>query len=469
VSGRTEVALVSEQGERDIGAEEAQKVAATIGLVANLRLAAYVNEVGQRVAAHSPRREVAHTFQVLDMPEPNAFSLPGGYVYVSRGLLVLLNSEDEVAGVLGHEIGHVAARHAVQRVTRAAPIGIVSGLGAAVTGMVSPLLGDLIGGAGKVTNALVLSPYGRDQEREADRVGAEIAAAAGYDPAALATALRTLERSDALEPEGSSKGLSFFAMHPPLPERVSTVRGFVGEFKRAATPPIVASREAFLDRLSGLVVGGSAADGVFEGQTLLHPDLGVAFTFPEGWETENARDAVGARDPKREAMIVLEVAGKGDDPEQVLAALDKESKTDVAARAERPTIAGQRAVHVKALARTDQGSLAVDLTLIAYGGRIFQVTGASRPPTFERYGETFSRATRSFRPLAPAERGRIRETRLRSTRARTGETLADVVQRSHSEWKVPMTAVANGLEESDRLAAGQLVKIAVREPYAAEP
>ena len=125
VSGRPEFTVVSEAHERELGEEESRKVAAEMGLYDDPTLVAYVRSVGERLAAVSPRRDVAYTFQIVDMEEPNAFALPGGYIYVSRGLLALTNDEDELAGIVGHEIGHVAAKHAVRRVSRAAPLSIV--------------------------------------------------------------------------------------------------------------------------------------------------------------------------------------------------------------------------------------------------------------------------------------------------------------------------------------------------------
>jgi len=163
VSGRPEPSLISASQERELGREEAKKVEASMGLVDDSPLTAYVRQVGERIATHSPHAGVDYTFYVLDLPEPNAFALPGGYVYVSRGLLALLNSEDELAGVVGHEVGHVAARHSVRRVTRAAPIGVVSGVGAAVVGMVSPVLGDVVGGVAGAE--LAVQPHLRLERR----------------------------------------------------------------------------------------------------------------------------------------------------------------------------------------------------------------------------------------------------------------------------------------------------------------
>src|SRR5437016_9657885 len=141
VTGRPQLTLVSEAEERELSAAEAQKVAATMGIYDDAALTAYVRTVGERLARVSPRQDVVYTFQVVDMQEPNAFALPSGQIYVSRGLLVLLDSEDELAGVLGHEVGHVAARHATQRVSREAPISNLTGITAAGTGIGSPLGG----------------------------------------------------------------------------------------------------------------------------------------------------------------------------------------------------------------------------------------------------------------------------------------------------------------------------------------
>ena len=171
VSGKTELMLVSTDREKQLGREEAQRVEQDMGLLPDPVLRRYVEAVGRRLAAHSPRRDVDYRFQVVDSPEPNAFALPGGYVYVTRGLLVITNSEDELATVIGHEIGHVAARHSVQQVSRAAPLAAVTGLGAAVTGLVSPSLGRAVAGAGGAASQFVLAPFSREQEREADRVG----------------------------------------------------------------------------------------------------------------------------------------------------------------------------------------------------------------------------------------------------------------------------------------------------------
>ena len=174
VTRRPEFVVMSARQEREIGAREAANVEKAMGLVDDSDLVAYVRRIGDRLAVHSPWQDVVYTFHVVDMAEPNAFALPGGFVYVTRGLLALVNSEDELACIIGHEIGHIAARHAVQRISRAvtlAPVAIVTGIAGAVTSIVSPMLGDALGSSGALAVEAALAPYSRRQENQADEVG----------------------------------------------------------------------------------------------------------------------------------------------------------------------------------------------------------------------------------------------------------------------------------------------------------
>ncbi len=235
VSGRPDLILTSKATEQSLGDQEAAKVKATMGLVEDRKLVEYVNAVGARLAAQTDSEGFDFHFHVVNMKEPNAFALPGGNVYVSRGILALANSEDELAGVIGHEIAHVVGRHTGGRITLGAPLKIVTGIGAATTGIVSPMLGNLIGGIGGLTEGLLLSPYDRQQERDADRYGIELAAAAGWDPAALSSILRDLEREETLAGK-SSRGLGFFDSHPKTPERVSNTDGDRGQDRTRRRP-----------------------------------------------------------------------------------------------------------------------------------------------------------------------------------------------------------------------------------------
>jgi predicted Zn-dependent protease len=431
--------------EQKLGREAAEEVERTMGLVRETRVTGYVSDVGRRLTAASP--DVAWTFSVADDEEPNAFALPGGYVYVSRGLLALLNSEDELAGVMGHEIGHVQARHAMRRVTAATPFAVLFGVPAAVLGVVSPGLGGVVAGAGKLAGGVVLAPYSREQEREADRLGMQLAAAAGWDPAGLSSALRTLARASQLSGSDPARS-SFLSTHPATAERVEDTARAAGALSRGSGPPIAGTRPAFLGRLEDLVVGPNPANGVFAERRFLHPDLGFAWDVPEGWKTRNTPEAAGASEPEGIAVVLLQVAGDGNDPV-------------AGARAD-----GLEEGQVSRLERTQiSGGARLDLTWIAYGGHVFRIAGISRSREFDRFRQTFEQSARSFRRLDDAERRRIMVARLRAQAARDGESLAALIRRTNGAWNPEQTAVANGIEVESRLEPGWPVKVPIRQTY----
>jgi predicted Zn-dependent protease len=203
VTGENEIVLMSPEREAAMGREASLEVERDIGLVAAPGLAAYVGSLGERLGALSPRQDVSYSVQVVNMPETNAFALPGGYTYVSRGLLALANTEGQLVNVIAHEVGHVAARHAAGRETRAVGVGLLSMLGTIAAGVLGGAeAAQTVAQIGQVAGAGLIATYSRDQERQADRVGQELAARAGWDPAAMAEFLRSLERETALQHEG---------------------------------------------------------------------------------------------------------------------------------------------------------------------------------------------------------------------------------------------------------------------------
>jgi predicted Zn-dependent protease len=462
VSGMPEVTLVTEKQEQEIGAEAAKEVEQQMGLLDDNQFAPYLAQLGERLAQQSPRKDVAYQFHQVDMAEPNAFALPGGYVYVTRGLLALVNSEDELAGVVGHEIGHVAARHTVQRISRQGPFALLTNLVAGITGLISPMVGSIIGGVGEFAQSLVFAPYSRSQETEADRVGQEIAARAGWDPAALSTFLKTLEHEVELVSKGPRKP-SFFDSHPATPDRVAKTTEHAKELKRADRSPISASHEGFLARLDGLVVGQRAANGIVEGQTFLHPDFNFFVQFPEKWQIENSPQKIIAAAPDGDAAVVVGTAGEGKDPLDGARAVEKATKsTDIVSKTKTATINGLSAAHTQIEA---EGKVKLDITWIAYGGLIYQVVGLAPTKTFDSLQSVFHSVAHSFRPLSAAERTNIKEKRIRLVKAQAGEKIEALVTRIHSAWKPEEIAVANGLVANASLREGQVLKVAIEERY----
>ncbi len=465
VSGRPELTLVSLEQEQKLGEEEAKKVEAQMGVLEDPTLTGYLDALGQRLARESPRQDVAYRFRIVDTAEPNAFALPGGPVYVSRGLLALVNAEDELAGVVGHEIAHVAARHSVQTISRQGPVAVLFGVVSGITGLIIPAVGDIIGGIGDATQSLVFAPYGRGQETEADRVGQEIAARAGWDPAGLSAFLTTLGREVDLLSKGPRKA-SFFDTHPTTPDRVARTTAHARELTRVKRPPLSPTREAFVARLDGLVVGPRAAHGLIVGRTFVHPDLGVFLALPEKWAVENTPQQVAAVAPDQELAVLFRAVATGDDPLEGARRVEKATKSPVVAKTQLLTINGLPAAHTQLEA---EGKVGVDLTWIAHRKVVYQVVGLAPKQRFAAAQPLFATVARSFRPLTAAERAGVTETRLRLVPARNGETIDALALRAKSAWTKEEVAIANGLAVGDRLRGGQLIKVTRVEPYTSAP
>lgn len=461
VSGRREVILMSEEDEQEIDQREAQRVAEVMGLVDAPELAAYVEKLGQAMAASAPRRKLDYHFNIVEMEVPNAFALPGGHIYVSRGLLVISNSEAELANVLGHEIGHVAARHAAQRDIRSKTAGL-----AAVLGTVGAVLA---GGDGRAVAGVQLlaagmvSAYGREQEREADRIAQDLAVAVGVDPTGMSQFLRTLDKTVRLE-QGFSRGEGFFDTHPSTPQRVAEATSRAAIERWEPDLEIFPSRADYLALLDGLAIGKPAAEGVMREGRFLHPDLRISMAFPHGWYVDNQRSRVIAFAPERDAIVMLELQGKGMDPR---AAADEYS-SDEGIRLTRGVpvqIGPLDALRVRGIVPTPGGAFEMEITFIAYEGQVFRLSAGARQGGFKRYAGVFRGFARSFRSLRPNEEPLIDELRLRVVEVLEGEDMVTLSARTHNDWGQSRTAVVNGLTVGEALTPGSLLKVAVREPY----
>lgn len=450
---------ISPQKERELGRKEAEEVERTVGLVRDPRLVEYVNAIGRRLAPATGRTDIAWQWNVADESDANAFAVPGGWVYVTRGLLALTNREDELAGVIAHEMAHVTERHAVNRVEAGAPLAILFGLPSALLGTVSPSLGGAIGDAGRFVSGLALAPYSRDQEFEADRIGSATAARAGWDPRGLAEFLGTLERADALT-AGAAKRSSFFATHPAHPDRVKNIEAHAKALPSARIAPISGTRAALLGRLEGLVVGENAAHGVFVERLFLHPDLDLAVQMPAGWKTANGPEAAGAMAPDEKAIVLLQVVGNGADP---VAGARADGLSEAQAQKLRRFSIGP--LPAAGLTAATKDGTRVALTWFTHRKHVFRVTGVCGPNDWERYHGEFERTTGSARPLRGEDLARITESRLRIRPARAGERIAQVIARGGAAWSAAQAAVANGVTAERPLERDWPVKVAVSERY----
>jgi len=427
-----------------VGREAARQVAEEVGVVGDPQLQAYVAGIGHRLLRAAPRRPFDYQFQVVDQLEPNAFALPGGYIFISRGLLVLANDEDELACVIGHEITHAVRRHAARQ--------------QAIARHDSPL-------AMPWVKAATRAAYSRDMEREADQGGQILAAAAGYDPMGMATFLRRLESYGRLQ-TAEVREPFFLDSHPGARERAAVNKVRAQEIRWRRDPRLGDTRLSLLRHIDGLEVAQRPEAGIFQGSRFLHPDLGFQISFPFGWQTANTRSTVGARSPRGDAVVFLTAAGPARDPRAAAEELVKQSAEEAKAEvsvSEAVALAVGRGWRLELLLQGGRvGSL---VTFLPWRGSLWRITGMARARDAGRFRGRWVNTARSFRPLRPEQRRAIHQLRLRLARARPGEGLLALARRTHNAWDPARTALNNGIFVSHRFQGGERVKIAVREPY----
>jgi len=455
--------LQSVEKDKEMGRETAQQVETDMGIYQDAADTQYLNRIGQRLVKVNPDQTFDYQFAIVDQYEPNAFALPGGYIYVSRGLLVLTNNEDELAGVIGHEIIHVSRRHSARQMAKARGPQLLALPGAVVGGVISENLGNLLMAPVAVFGGGYLAFHSRQDEFESDQFGQLLAAEAGYDPAALAPILASLEAfSEAYT--GQERIPGFFDTHPSTPDREERVARDAANIEWQRQPGVAKNSADYLKRLDGLLVGEDPAMGVIQGRNFLHPELDLFIKFPPEWKSINTRQALFAVAPKEDGLLVMGVAGKGSDPEQAAEqfkdALYQEYRAEP--NVSRSVKIGDLPGHL--LTYTDtrgKEPTHMHFLWIAYRGLLYQFIGLAP----ERYRPVLRDTALSFRPLSARERSSISETRLRVVAARSGETLQQFSRRTGNVWNLKITAVVNGLDTSQKLKKGQLVKIAISQPY----
>ena len=449
--------------DKEQGAEVAKQVEEQIGIYETPVTTAYLRAIGERLVANLEDREFDFQFQIADQWEPNAFALPGGYVYFSPGLLILANSEGEIAGVMGHEISHVTERHSASQQNRAVVPGLLSLPGAIVGNVVNEDLGSLINSPINMIGKVSLASYSRKHESEADEVGLRLSAKSGYDPLLLAKCLQQLTKDVEMLTD-KKREFSFFDSHPMTDERAEDINDEAKKVKWSKKSDIAKDRAELLQKLDGLYYSENPAQGIFRGQKFLHPDFNFTITFPDGWKTTNTPSLVGAFMENQEAILIISGIGEAVDPEKpgkaFVERLAKEHNT-------RPESAEKVMVHdwpgyLVTIDDASSGQSAhIRYLWVTIGKLTYQLIGAGP----DRYRQALKESVLSLGPLTSEERNSITGIRLRIAKAKPGETLAELSKRTKNVWPVNYTAMINDIPENNTLADGQLIKIAREEKY----
>ncbi|MEI7465376.1 MAG: M48 family metalloprotease [Burkholderiales bacterium] len=468
VQERTVMSVASEIAE---GKKGHAQVLQEYGVYPDARLQAYVNDIGQRLASQSERSELEWHFTVLDSPEINAFALPGGYVYVTRGIMAYMDSEADLAGVIGHEIGHVTARHGAQRATRqqAAGFGVLAAtlLGVALEGAGVSGAGRVVGEVSQGVAAGYIASYGREQELQADQLGAEYLSRSRYDPRNMVDVIKVLKNQerfadDMARAEGRTPQAhtNWLASHPSNDQRLEQIMqiadGYQGTY-------IDDSRNRYLRAINGMTYGESREQGLTRGQNFYHETLGIALTAPAGWKIRNSREAVTLVNAEGTAGLVVKPvpAKAGSTHEEIV----RNVLAPLSGRVEALTLNGLSATHVVGLRSDQQGQpQSFEATIVSGPGAQNYLLGyvSKDAQALKRAYRQMREAEASFRALTAADRAAARPWIVKTVPypgdARGG--FASLAKKSPlSQAPEQQLRLINGVYGGGEPKAGQLVKV----------
>ncbi len=466
VSGRKRAYGYTWQQEVQLGTEADQSIIAQYGLYDNPALEKYISDLGQELLAVSHLRRpetpaemksTPFTFRLLDSPVVNAFALPGGYVYITRGLLAHLDNEAQLAVVIGHEIGHVVGRHGSKRAAtqQFGQLGVILGAVGAQSVFGGNAGQEVLNTAGTAASLLFLS-YGRDDERESDRLGVEYGALEGYDSAEGAEFFRSLKR---LSDKAGQSIPSFMSTHPDPGERENTIKQMAAEWKSQLQMNRVEANE-YLAKIDNMVVGDDPRQGYVENGMFYHPELKFQFPVPSGYSVINQPTQVALVDADQKAIMVFSIAS------EVKTAADAGAKF---AAQEGITVINQKATSINGLSAYDVSAKAADeqgteyelaARYIEYSNSVYSFLAYTGASTFETYSRGFYSTLDGFRTLTDQSKINVVPSRLDViTTPRAGTLSAFLPANLPKGFAIEDIAIINQIEVTDTLPKGTRIKI----------
>jgi predicted Zn-dependent protease len=448
VTGKRELSFVSESDEVAMGQEGAKQTIASIGLVPDSALQRYVANLGLAIAKASERPNLPWQVNVIDDPIVNAFALPGGPVFITRGILSHMNSEAQLVSVLGHEIGHITAKHSVAQMSQQ-QLGQI-GLIAAV--IVQPGLAQFGELASQGLGVLFLK-FGRGAESQADELGFKYMVRQGYDPHEMTEMFKTLGRLSAGGDEGG-RVPEWLSTHPDPGNRVQVTQQRIA----ATTLPtgLKVERDRFLQRTEGLVFGDNPRQGFFRQNVFFHPDLKFQLDFPTGWRTQNTMQAVIGVSGQQDAMMALELAGNAS-PSQGLSEFFKQQGVQNQGSSSN-AINGMPAASAEFTAQTDKGQLSGVVAYIQMSPNTYRLLAYTPSQAYNTYRNAFLQSIRSFRALTDPAILAVQPVKVQLVRLPRAMTISEFHQAYPSKIPLEQVALINGVDVSTSIPAGTLVK-----------
>ncbi|HEY0741023.1 MAG TPA: M48 family metalloprotease [Chryseosolibacter sp.] len=452
VTGRNDFMLMSKEQEIAMGQQSDPEIKAFFGVYEDPKLQQFISEKGQQMAAVSHRKDLKYEFKVVDSPVVNAFAVPGGYVYFTRGIMAHFNNEAEFAGVLGHEIGHITARHSAKQYSQAqlAQIGLVAG------SVISPAFAQYAEIASQGVQLLFLK-FGRDAESQSDKLGVEYSTKIGYDAEEMAGFFSTLDR---LRGEGEEVP-TFLSTHPDPADRERKVAKEAENWqKKVSAADLKVNRDSYLRMIDGIIYGDDPKQGFAENNVFYHPELKFQFPIPSQWQLQNTPQAVQMGEPNGRAIMMMTLA-QGNNLESAAQTILQQYQLKVVDSG-KDNVNGMPAIAVVGDQVNQQGQTGarVLLYVIQYGQYMYAFLGASAPADFNSYGPLFKNTMTGFRQLDDADKINRQPKRVRIKTVQQNTTLAQAFSSFNVNQKqMEELAVLNGMMLNDRVEKGMLIKV----------
>lgn len=455
VTGRKEFMLLSTGDELALGKQTDPEIVKSYGRYNDEALNAYVAGIGKKLGALSHQPDLEYNFKVLDSPVVNAFAVPGGFVYLTRGILAYLNDEAELAGVMGHEIGHVAARHSAQQYSRIQVAQLGLGLGAVLSKTFRKYAG-----LAEASVTLLFLSFSRENERQADDLGVLYSSKAGYDATHMSNMFVTLER---LSPGQGRDGLpAWFSTHPNPPDRIAAINKAAREWQ-AQNPQVrvAADQDAYLRRLDGLVFGDDPRQGYVDAGMFYHPQLKFQFPVASGWKVNNTTSQVQLFNEKKDAVMLLSIA-----QEKTPAAAAEAFVTGLKAtvvKSESGQVNGLPAQRLVVDVESEQGMLRAMAYFIQKDNLVYLFLGYTTQVQFDGYSSVFDRTLGQFRTLTDQNKVNVKPEKLAIRKSARSQTLRQALQGfGVAQDRLEAHAVLNGMKLDDNVAAGTFLKVVVK-------
>lgn len=456
VTGKRQALLMSEEREVSLGKQSDPSIVASFGMYPDETLQRFIDQKGQQMAKVSHRPDLPFEFKILDSPVVNAFALPGGYVYFTRGILAHFNNEAEFAGVLGHEIGHVTARHGAQQQRNQifAQVGLIAGV---------ILAKDVAGFAEQAQQGiqLLLLKNGRDHESQSDELGVLYSTKIGYDSHEMADFFSTLKRLS--DKGGASNIPTFLSTHPDPADRYNKVHE-LSDLAQQSVPnksQLKVNRDSYMRMIDGLVYGEDPKQGYVERDIFYHPELKFEFNVPRDWALQNSPQQVQMAPKDGKGMMIFTLA-QGATMDEAANKMVQDLKLQVKDRRNGQSNGLQTlTIESEQVNEQTKQSIRIISTLIQDGKMIYVFHGISSPADFNTYRSQFTNTMNSFKRLTDPSKINVQPERIKIVTVQQDGTLANALRQAGvATDRLDEFAILNGMESTDRVTRGMLIKSA---------